>query len=870
MTPQKAAVSTVHKLPIRSLTFMVLVLILAVLVAPHLKAQATVTYHVGTYPVSVVFDGANIWVANAGSNNVTKLLASTGVTIGSYPVTNPIGIAFDGVRIWVTSGSSGTVTKLLASTGALVGTYPAGSSPAGIVFDGANIWVANYVCPTCGAINTVTKLLAATGSIVGTYPVGANPIGLAFDGTNIWVENEGSSTVTKLTASTGATVGTYPVGANPEGVTFDGANIWVTNEGSNNVTKLLASTGALVGTYPVGANPLGVAFDGTSIWVANAGSNNVTKLLASTGGLVGTYPVGTHPDAVAFDGADNIWVATFYDNSVTKISAASLTTVTLSVTNLVFGNQVVALPSALQNVTATNSGTATINIAGIAITGTNSADYAQTNTCGGSLAAGTSCRIFVTFTPTSTGARTASIFITDNANNSPQTISLMGTGQLNSQAITFGPLSNLTNPAPPFALNATASSRLPVSFATTTPAVCTLSGATVTIIGGGTCSITASQAGNATYSAAPSVTQSFTVTGPGPQAPSISPGGIVPLDSTVSTIQPGEWVSIYGSNLAMGTTVWGGSFPISLGGTSVKINDKTAYLSLVSPGQINLQAPDDTTHGPVPVVVTSPNGSATSTVTLGQFGPSFALLDTKHVAGIILRSEGSGAYGGGTYDILGPTGRSLGYATVAAKAGNTVELFGVGFGPTTPPVPAGQVFSGAAATTNTVQLSIGGATVTPSFAGLSSAGLYQINLTLPAGLGTGDVPLTATVGGVQTQSGVVISLVGAQPIGFTGYWTFAAQSSVYGFQSGASGQVTQNGNTISGQLSLSGTPCAGSAAASGTFSGNSLSMTLNENGQLVTFSGTISSDGNSASGSYVAPPGGCTNGDHGTWSGVKD
>jgi uncharacterized protein (TIGR03437 family) len=57
-----------------------------------------------------------------------------------------------------------------------------------------------------------------------------------------------------------------------------------------------------------------------------------------------------------------------------------------------------------------------------------------------------------------------------------------------------------------------------------------------------------------------------------------------------------------------------------------------------------------------------------------------------------------------------------------------------------------------------VQLMIGGSSVVPSFAGLSSAGLYQINLTVPAGLGAGDVALVATVGGVQTQSGVVISL----------------------------------------------------------------------------------------------------------------
>jgi uncharacterized protein (TIGR03437 family) len=145
-------------------------------------------------------------------------------------------------------------------------------------------------------------------------------------------------------------------------------------------------------------------------------------------------------------------------------------------------------------------------------------------------------------------------------------------------------------------------------------------------------------------------------------------------------------------------------------------------------------------------------------VTLGPVSPSFSLLDGKHVAGIILRSNGSGTQGGGTYDIIGPTGSSLGYPTVAAKAGDSVVLFGVGFGPTNPVVLAGQAFSGAAATTNAVSLTINNVSVTPGFAGLSSAGLYQINLTIPAGLGTGDVPLQASVDGAQTQSGVVISL----------------------------------------------------------------------------------------------------------------
>ena len=243
-----------------------------------------------------------------------------------------------------------------------------------------------------------------------------------------------------------------------------------------------------------------------------------------------------------------------------------------------------------------------------------------------------------------------------------------------------------------------------------------------------------------------------------PLLPAITAGGVVPIFSSAGIIEPGEWVSVYGTNLATGTTTWTGDFPTSLGGTSVTIDGKAAYLSFVSPGQIDLQVPNDTTTGTVPVVVRAATGTATSSVVLALFSPSLCLLDATHVAGIILRSDGSGAYGGGSYDILGPTGTSLGYRTVAAKAGDVIELFGTGFGPTNPAVPAGQAFSGVAPTTNTVTLLVNNRSVTPTFAGLSSAGLYQLNLTIASGLGTGDVLLQGSVGGVQTPLGVVISL----------------------------------------------------------------------------------------------------------------
>jgi uncharacterized protein (TIGR03437 family) len=241
-------------------------------------------------------------------------------------------------------------------------------------------------------------------------------------------------------------------------------------------------------------------------------------------------------------------------------------------------------------------------------------------------------------------------------------------------------------------------------------------------------------------------------------APTITPNGIVPIYSSSTTIQSGEWVSIYGSNLAGGTTSWKGDFPTTLGNTSVTVNGKPAYLSLTSPGQINLQVPTDTGLGTVAVVVTTSGGSATAMVTLGAVAPAFLLLDSKHVAGIILRSNGSGAYGGGTYDIIGPQVSTLGYPVVPAAEGDTIELFAAGLGPTNPSVTAGQPYSGAAATTNSVTVQINNVPVPLGFAGLSGAGLYQINLIVPAGLGLGDVPLALSVGGAHAQSGVVLSV----------------------------------------------------------------------------------------------------------------
>lgn len=94
-----------------------------------------------------------------------------------------------------------------------------------------------------------------------------------------------------------------------------------------------------------------------------------------------------------------------------------------------FSPQVINTTSGSQVVTLTNAGTATLNLSGISISGANSQDFAQTNTCSGTLLISASCQINVTFTPSAAATRAAALTISDSASGSPQTVALIGAGQ---------------------------------------------------------------------------------------------------------------------------------------------------------------------------------------------------------------------------------------------------------------------------------------------------------------------------------------------------------------------------------------------------------------------------------------------------------
>ena len=112
-------------------------------------------------------------------------------------------------------------------------------------------------------------------------------------------------------------------------------------------------------------------------------------------------------------------------------TSATAPVVSLSPTSLSFGNHQVNTTSAAQTVTLKNSGNAALTIKGIGLSGPNSGDFHQQNTCPSSsstLAAGASCFISVIFTPTAEGTRSASLSIADNASGSPQSVALSGSG----------------------------------------------------------------------------------------------------------------------------------------------------------------------------------------------------------------------------------------------------------------------------------------------------------------------------------------------------------------------------------------------------------------------------------------------------------
>jgi hypothetical protein len=110
------------------------------------------------------------------------------------------------------------------------------------------------------------------------------------------------------------------------------------------------------------------------------------------------------------------------------LGSSSNPNVFLSAPCHVFSNQKVDTTSPPYTLKLTNSGSATMQITGLTITGTNTNNFSETNTCKGSLLAGKSCSITIKFEPSAVGPRTAYVTIADNAPGSPHNVYMVGFG----------------------------------------------------------------------------------------------------------------------------------------------------------------------------------------------------------------------------------------------------------------------------------------------------------------------------------------------------------------------------------------------------------------------------------------------------------
>jgi uncharacterized protein (TIGR03437 family) len=206
-------------------------------------------------------------------------------------------------------------------------------------------------------------------------------------------------------------------------------------------------------------------------------------------------------------------------------------------------------------------------------------------------------------------------------------------------------------------------------------------------------------------------------------------------------VASGALVSIYGSNFTplsyddWGKSITNGRLPAELDGISVTIGGKPAYINAVTPGQINVQAPD-VGNGTVQVVVTTPGGASSAfTVSSQLYSPAFFPWPGNQP--VATHADYSLAAKDGTFPST---------STVPAKPGEVIILWGTGFGPTTPVVPAGQEpVVQAAPTQAPVDISLGGIVVPVLGAVLSSyAATYQVAIQIPASMADGDYPIVAS------------------------------------------------------------------------------------------------------------------------------
>jgi uncharacterized protein (TIGR03437 family) len=220
------------------------------------------------------------------------------------------------------------------------------------------------------------------------------------------------------------------------------------------------------------------------------------------------------------------------------------------------------------------------------------------------------------------------------------------------------------------------------------------------------------------------------------------------------------YIELYGSNLSTTTRTWaaadfnGSNAPTSLDGVSVTVNNKPAFVYYVSPGQININTPEDTATGPVLIQVHNALGfSNTGTANRARLSPTLQSVPQFSVGGkqyVVAQTPDFRSF-------IGRPNMIPGVSFVTAKPGDTVQIYALGAGPTNPPTQAGVVAAQNSALALPYLIKIGGVPAAVNFAGTvaGSIGLYQFNVVIP-NVAQGDQTIELIVDSVPNAQNLYI------------------------------------------------------------------------------------------------------------------
>jgi uncharacterized protein (TIGR03437 family) len=241
---------------------------------------------------------------------------------------------------------------------------------------------------------------------------------------------------------------------------------------------------------------------------------------------------------------------------------------------------------------------------------------------------------------------------------------------------------------------------------------------------------------------------------PEPSPPLINKGGVESASSFGGCFSaaPGSWIEIYGSSLAPDTRSWteadfaGGHGPIGLDNVTITVGGQYAFPSYVSGGQVNAQVPTGIGTGPQTLYLsTSAGTTAPYTLNINAVEPGLYAPPSFNVGGM---QYVAALFPNGTY-AAPPSIPNI--TSALPQPGDTIILFGIGFGPVSDNVDAGYIATQQDYLTSlpALQISFGQTPATISYEGLApgSVGLYQFNVVVPNVAASDAVPLSFSVGG---------------------------------------------------------------------------------------------------------------------------